>query len=373
MDASPTHTVGRRGAICLAALAVALAGPATAVAKHSVPPTAVPWVATYDVSASGEQSGSWTLHHIPSGVCDAAQSGSGSVDNTITPDGSVPAFASGVGPTLTSLMLAAPGSPPEIDANVKLFRQSTFDQPAGGGCADGGGNNGPPPPPPDCGTKSAILHLTFDQSIATVLHVAQADDNLPDDPFDNCGSELEGAYPSFDPMDLLVPKVGFGPAPPVGTGGGAVALTGSVPYSEHDADVDADGQQRLSLHFSPVIVTPTIVLGRADTVSANPGPGGGVPVTCPASEKQGCAGSLALGIVTDRPSRFPATFSSPAKPFARASFSLKPGRRAHVALTIPDASRAQIQAIAQAPLGLVVTIGRRHPVRYLARMVHLKP
>jgi hypothetical protein len=356
-----------------AALGALLVPTPGALAKRGLPPTSVPWVATYDVSASGEQSGSWDLHHQPLGPCDAPQTGSGTVDNTITPDGSVQAFASGFGPTLTSLMLSAPGSPPEIVAHVTLVRQSTFDQqPAGQGCADGG-DGGSPPPPPDCGTKDAILHLTFDQSVSTLLHVEQADDNLPDDPFDNCGSDLEGAYPSFDPMDLPVPKTGFGPPPPIGSGGGAPELSGTVPYSEHDTEVDADGQQRLTLRFAPVFATPTVILGRSDSVTANPGPGGGVPVTCPAQAKHGCDGSLALGIVTDQPTRFPASFSSPAKPIGTARFALRAGQREQVAIRIPHAGRAQIRAIAQAPLGLVVAIGRKHPVRYLAHMVHLKP
>lgn len=359
-------------AVCVCLLAALAAAP-SAFAKHAPAPIAVPWVATYDVSASGEQSGSWSLHHVSSGLCDAAESGSGTVDNTITPDGSVPAFASGFGPALTSLVLTAPGDPPEIDAHVTLLRDSTFDESAGGGCADGGGDNGTPPPTPDCGTKLATLHLTFDQSISTLLHVEQADDNLPDDPFDDCGSELEGAYPSFDAMDLVVPKSGFGPPPPIGTATGPVDLSGTVPYSEHDADVDADGEQRLSLRFSPIVVTTTVILGSANTVTVGGGPGGGVPVTCPASEKHGCAGSLALGILTDQPSRFPTAYSSPAKPFARTSFAIKAGHRARVALTIPHANRAQIKAIAQAPLGLVVSIGRHHPVTYVARTVHIKP
>jgi hypothetical protein len=73
------------------------------------------------------------------------------------------------------------------------------------------------------------------------------------------------------------------------------------------------------------------------------------------------------------PVRFPAVDSSPAKPFGRASFNVKAGQRTRVALRFPHLSRAQITAIAQAPLGLIVSIGRRHPVRYVARMVHLKP
>src|SRR5262249_117280 len=163
-----------------------LPGAAAAGAK-GLPPTAVPWVAQYEVGVGdGSQTGSWTEHHQSSGTCDASETGSGNQDATLSKDHSAPVFATGVGPPLPTPAILGPAQGPEptVTANVRIQRDGTLDQ-GPGGCASGGGENGTPTPKPDCGVKSQSLKLTVAQQ-GHLLDVDQSDDELPDDPYDDC-------------------------------------------------------------------------------------------------------------------------------------------------------------------------------------------
>jgi hypothetical protein len=156
--------------VVISAIAAALLAPA-AGARGQLPPSAVPWVAQYTVQVSGSQTGSWTEHGHGLGGCDGGETGSGNEDVTLSPHGTAPVFASGVGPTLTSIMIAAgadvpvPGDPLSVPqtlltASAPASRQGAVQQgappdPSQCPSGDGGGT----PPSPDCGTKSMTLQL----------------------------------------------------------------------------------------------------------------------------------------------------------------------------------------------------------------------
>jgi hypothetical protein len=101
-----------RGLTAVVAVAAGLAALPAASAATKFPPTAVPWVAQYTMSVQdGSQHGSWTEHHQPVPPCDGGETGSGSEDVTLSGRGTTPVFANGIGPILTSLIIAPPTSP----------------------------------------------------------------------------------------------------------------------------------------------------------------------------------------------------------------------------------------------------------------------
>ena len=367
------------GAICALCCAQA------AAAGTHVPPAAVPWVAQYSLEvANGSQNGSWTEHHQPQPPCDGGETGSGNEDVILSPDGSVPVFASGVGPTLTSIMIAAtsdipnPGDPlsvPQtlVTAHAAVSRQGSVQ--AGTGVdtsqcpsGDGGGT----PPQPDCGSKDEMLKLWFSQQ-SSILHFEAPDGSTPGDPFSDCPFLGPGMFPTWQALDIALPLSGWGPPPPIGSAHGEglpVQLQGETSTQQHDADIDATASERLTLRFAPLYVTPTIVLG--DVASEQVGSDGaiGVPVSCPTGEKPGCRGTVTLAIDV-------ATASSSHLPIgsvvtvAKASFSLSPGTRQRVRVRIAHVTKTYLKSLAQTPLALLVTVGGRHPIRYVAARMKL--
>lgn len=135
-----------RLAVIVAALGATADGSLAAAAAR-LPATAVPWVAQYSVQVSGSQNGSWIGHHQPQPPCDGGQTGSGNEDVTLTPHGSVPVFANGVGPTLTSIMIAAgsdvpnPGDP--LSGPADAAERKRGDQPPRLGARRGCTSNSP--------------------------------------------------------------------------------------------------------------------------------------------------------------------------------------------------------------------------------------
>jgi hypothetical protein len=329
----------------------------------------VPWVGQYELGVGdGSQTGSWSEHHQSAGTCDASETGSGTQDATLSKDDSAPVFASGIGPTLTTLAIAAPtqGPEPTVKARVGILRHGTLDQ-GTGGCASGGGDNGTPTPKPDCGAKTEFLNLTVDQH-GHLLGIDQSDSELPDDPYDDCPYLGPGVYPSWIPMTIVLPAFGWGPPPPIGTavGSGQVDASGSATTDEHDADTDASANERLTLRFMPVSVIPTVVLGDVAAEAT----GAGVTVGCPTREKSGCTGSVALAIDVNEPRSFPAQAHTTSS-LASVRFTLRAGKHQRLHLRIPHASKLVLKSISQAPTVLVVTIGRKHRFRYEGARVRL--
>jgi hypothetical protein len=238
-------------------------------------------------------------------------------------------------------------------------------------CPSGDGGDGSPPPQPDCGTKSETLQLWFQQQ-TNILHFEQPDGSTPGDPYMDCPFLGPGVYPQWTAMDIPLPLSGWGPGPPIGTGmPTGVELSGHATDSQHDQDLDEDANAHLTLRFSPVYVVPTIVLGDVSSERVAPDGSIGVPVTCPKKEKPGCSGTVSLGIDPSiGAGASAAAFNAPT--LAKASFKLLPGAKTRLKLRFAHASKQYLRAIAQAPLVLVVTVGSRHPIRYVAAHTKLR-
>jgi hypothetical protein len=375
-------------AVLLSAIVAALAAVAAAgaSARAQLPASAVPWVGQYTLEVSGDQNGSWTEHHQPQGACDGGETGSGNEDVTLTPSGSTPVFVAGVGPTLTSIMLAAlsdypkPGDPNSVpqtfvNARATVIRQGSVQDgapadPTQCPSGDGGGTV----PTPDCGAKQAQLQLWFDQQ-SSMLHFEQPDGSAPNDPFNDCPYLGSGVFPTWTPADVLIPPSGWGPPPPIGTANGLpVELHGEATSQQHDADLDASVSEHLTLRFLPLYVTPTIVVGDVSSERVSSDGAIGVPVTCPKGEKPGCSGTVAL--VIDVATASAAGAESPnvgsVVTIAKASFSLKPGVHRRLTIKIAHASKPFLSSVARAPLAMVVTLGGKHKIRYVAAQTKLR-
>jgi hypothetical protein len=362
---------------------------AGAASRPVVPPTAIPWVAQYSLDVvSGAQHGSWNEHHASLGGCDAPETGSGSQSVTLSPHGSVPVFANGVGPTLTSIVIV--GEPERTNPNpsptnpfqlLEPTVKSTAAIDRSGSVQDGAppdptlcpsGDGGGTPPVPDCGARQATLTLWFRQH-SNVLHFEQPDDSIPGNPYQDCPYLGSGVFPDWLPLDVFMPLSGWGPPPPVGTGHGPgipVQLDGHTSDSHHDQDLDWTASEQLTLRFVPVTVTPTIVLGDVSNEAVSPAGGVGIPVTCPKRETPHCSGSVELALDINDPHTFPAPAAGTLK-VASANFNVPAGKRQRVSIVLHHRTKAQLRALAQAPMVLVVTVGRRGHVSYEASTVKL--
>jgi len=371
--------------LVISAIAAALLAPA-AGARGQLPAAAVPWVAQYTVEASGSQTGSWTEHRHGTGGCDGGETGSGNEDVTLRPQGTTPVFATGVGPTLTSIMVAAgvdvpvPGDPLSVPqtlltASASVMRGGSVRQgappdPTQCPSGDGGGT----PPTPDCGTKSMTLKLWFSEH-TKLLQFEQPDGSVPDDPFTDCPYLGPGLAPTWLPVDVLLPPSGWGPGPPIGSAAGhgmPVELHGETSTDQHDADIDASANEHLTLRFVPVYVTPTIVLGNVTSERVGSDGSIGVPITCPSGEKPGCSGTVALAIDVAGASAVRAAAVPAVVTVTKAAFKLKPGARQRLTLRIAHASKQYLRSLSQAPLTIMVTVGGKHPVRYVASRTKLR-
>jgi hypothetical protein len=378
MDVTP-----RRLAL-LTAVVAGFAAPA-ASARAQLPATSVPWVGQYMVDVSGSQHGSWTEHHQSQGGCDASETGSGTEDVALTASGTTPVFASGVGPTLTSIMVAAlsddpkPGDPNSVPqtlltANAAVMRQgSVQDGPAADPTLCPSGDGAGTPPTPDCGTKEQSVSLWFDQQ-SSLLHFEQPDGSAPDDPFTDCPYLGSGVIPTWLPVDVNLPPSGWGPPPPIGSARGTglpIELHGEATSSQHDADLDASVNENVTLRFVAVFVAPTIVLGDVSSERVSSDDTIGVPVSCPKGEQPGCRGTVALAIDVATDSAVNPHAGSVVT-LATAPFKLKPGVRRRVMIKLAHASKSYLRAVAQAPLALLVTVGGKHRIRYVAARPKLR-
>jgi hypothetical protein len=303
----------------------------------------------------------------------------------VSPRGTAPVFASGVGPTLTSLIVAAeadipvPGDPQSVPqtlltASASVSRQGTVQQgPAPDPSLCPSGDGGGTPPTPDCGVKPLTLKLWFDQE-SHVLNFEQPDGSVPGDPFSDCPYLGPGMLPTVLPADVLLPMNGWGPGPPIGSAVGhglPVELHGQASAEQHDAHLDATANEHISLRFLPLFVTPTVVLGDVSSEHLSSDGSIGVPVSCPKGEKPGCAGTVALAIDIATAS------SAGSRPgsvvtVAKARFNLKPGAHQRVKIRIAHVSKTYLKSLAQTPLALTVTVGGKHPIRYVAARTRLR-
>jgi hypothetical protein len=366
------------------ALAVPAAG-----AKGQLPPTAVPWVAQYLLQVSGSQHGSWTEHHAAVPPCDGGATGSGSQDVTLTPSGSTPVFANGIGPTLTNLMIAAtadvpvPGDPNSVPqtlltahAVVSRFGSVTDGQPADPTACPSGDGGGTTPPQPDCGTKSQLLSLWFDQH-TNLLQFEQPDGSVGGDPFMDCPYLGSNAFPTWSPISIPLPLSGWGPTLPIGTAPGIglpVELSGHTTTQQNDADVDGSTSEHLTLRFTPLYVVPTIVLGNVSAEHVSSNGTISVPVTCPKGERSGCSGtvSLAIDVATASSAAARPALANSVVTVAKSKFKLKAGTRQRLTIRIAHTSKQYLRSLAQAPLVLVASVGRKHPIRYVAAKTKLR-
>jgi hypothetical protein len=385
------HRASRLTATAFAVAAMIAALPATAVAKAQLPASAVPWVAQYSLQVSGSQHGSWTEHHAAQPPCDGGETGSGFQDVTLTPAGGTTVFASGVGPTLTSLIIAAaadvpvPGDPNSVPqtllqahAAVNRYGSVTDGQPSDPTQCPSGDGGGTTPPQPDCGTKSQLLKLWFSQG-TNLLQFEQPDGSVGGDPFTDCPYIGSNAFPTWSPVYVALPLSGWGPAPPIGTARGIglpVELEGQATSQQHDADVDGSTNEHLTLRFTPIYVAPTIILGNVSSERVNSDGAIGVPVTCPTGEKSGCSGTVSLAIDVAAASsgaaravaRTPGSFVAVAK----SAFKLRAGTHQRVAIRIAHSSKTYLRSLAQAPLVIAVTVGQKHKLRYVAAKTRLR-
>ena len=57
---------------------------------------------------------------------------------------------------------------------------------------------------------------------------------------------------------------------------------------------------------------------------------------------------------------------------AKASFSLRPGVHQRIRIRIAHASKSYVKSLAQLPLALIVSVGGKHQIRYVAARTKLR-
>jgi hypothetical protein len=180
-----TRRLGRAVLLAPAAcLALASAAPATQLpGRHRE--------ATFKVSVDGVQKTTWSVDHESVGLCDFAETGSGSEtvrfsSRTVT----IKAFQLlGRGP----IYLSRAGGEAVLPGRGRVRRGGTVQKgPVDPSCAVGDGGDGSGPPPSDCGTKritSLPLVLRYDGSKRITL----ANDGAKTSPdYENCPLMGEG-------------------------------------------------------------------------------------------------------------------------------------------------------------------------------------
>jgi hypothetical protein len=365
-------------------LVAVLAGDADAAAPASA---ATPWVGAYALALKGSQGDNWTLHHEPTGPCDAKTDGTGSESDDITAVGAVPIIATGIGNTVLTL---AGGGFQKVALN--LSRSGSITQvdptpteadgcPAAGG--SGGGETANPNAGPGCGSRSGTMNLLI-TGLGVGLHV-QGDDTSfttaalageePGTPFVGCPN-LGITLPALLPVDLLA--IAAGGALP-GYGPAAIVLSGTATAPATAADVYGVTATRLDATLTGSALATNVTASAKDIQISSAGVAN-VTLSCPRKARASrCTGTLAEVLTpasaddddTSAPATLPAPVPTGAHRIGTATaFRIVAGHRKKVRMALPRGT--QVAALSGLTLPIVLTqTGRKgRKLSYVVARAH---
>jgi hypothetical protein len=348
------------------------------------PASAAPWAGEYRVVVTHAiQQGSGTWHQDSSGACTASIDGSGTEQVHLV-GGSEPMIVTGVdlGPGsshATQLGAVALLRPAGTIARSGTTTSTPDPRPCAGG---GGGGSAPPAPAPDCGTKAATGAFSLvPQTGGTLRWAAALGGTLTKDPFQQCPSFVEHAFPSVLPVTIRYNANAFGP-------GESPTLRGVTVNPFASGALQGVEKADVELHLIATFVRPALYLGSRSTEERIDGSGRmTASVACPRAGA--CQGTLSVAY---GPGAEPAVPAAPAAAATTArlkgtrypaplktgplvnsvtvgsvKFSLRRGQHKRVTLRLARHGRADLEQLKGVPLGLIVS--QKHRKARLAYLI----
>ena len=231
----------------------------------------------------------------------------------------------------------------------------------------------PPPPAPDCGTKAATgMFSLIPQSDGTLRWGPALAVTLLKDPFQQCPSFVEHAFPSVLPVTIHYNANAFGP-------GQSPTLRGVTVNPFSSGALQGLEKADVELRLIPKFITPALSLGSRSTEERIDGRGRlTASVACPRAGA--CKGTLSVAYgpgaepvapaaptaaTTARVKR--ARYPAPLKTGPLVSsvkvgsvkFSLRRGQHKRITLRLTKHSRASLEQLKGVQLGLIVSQQRR--------------